>query len=324
MTVRKPSSPDPASVRYSGPWAHRDVSANGIRLHIAEAGSGPLVVLLHGFPEFWWSWRYQLPALAEAGFRAVAVDLRGYGDTDKPPRGYDGWTLAGDVAGLIRALGEPRAHVIGQGWGGMLAWTLGALHPRLVASIGALSAPHPLALRRAVRSGLLRGGLLGGDRNQARALRHVFAAQIPLRAERTLQRTDAVREHLHAWSGPARIAEPDFAADCARNSAAMRISGVAHSALEYYRWAMRSQLRPDGRRFAADVDRRSRVPVLQCHGALDPLLLETTARESASWRGPHSLYHVFDGAGHFLNQEDPVRLNTLIARFCAEVDARGR
>ena len=101
-----------------GPWTHRDISANGIRLHVAEAGTGPLVVLLHGFPEFWWAWRDQLPAIAEAGFRVVAPDLRGYGASDKPPRGYDSLTLAADVAGLIRALGERDAIVVGHGWGG--------------------------------------------------------------------------------------------------------------------------------------------------------------------------------------------------------------
>jgi pimeloyl-ACP methyl ester carboxylesterase len=84
-------------------------------LHVAEVGTGPLVLLLHGFPEFWWSWRHQLPALAAAGRRAVAVDLRGYGDSDKPPRGYDLWTLSGDVAGLVRALGERQVDLVGHG-----------------------------------------------------------------------------------------------------------------------------------------------------------------------------------------------------------------
>jgi len=83
-----------AAVMISGPWTHRTVSANGTRFHVAEAGDGPLVLLLHGFPEFWWTWRHQLAGLPEAGFRAVAVDLRGYGGSDKPPRGYDLITAA--------------------------------------------------------------------------------------------------------------------------------------------------------------------------------------------------------------------------------------
>ncbi|MBA2308380.1 MAG: alpha/beta fold hydrolase, partial [Pseudonocardiales bacterium] len=136
MTTR----PDPSTVLLPGPWEHRAISANGIRLHVAECGQGPLVVLLHGFPEFWWAWRHQLTGLAQAGFRAVAVDLRGYGDSDKPPRGYDLWTLAGDVAGLIRALGERSATVVGHGWGGLIGWTVTALHPRLVRSLVVLGA----------------------------------------------------------------------------------------------------------------------------------------------------------------------------------------
>ena len=106
MSTPDEERPDATSVLLPGPWTHRDLSANGVRLHVAEAGEGPLVLLLHGFPEFWWAWRAQLPALAAAGFRAVAPDLRGYGGSDKPPRGYDLPTAAADVAALVRALGE--------------------------------------------------------------------------------------------------------------------------------------------------------------------------------------------------------------------------
>ena len=133
-----------SAVLVDGPWEHRDVSANGIRLHVAEIGRGPAVVLLHGFPEFWWSWRHQLLALADAGFRAVAVDLRGYAASDKPPRGYDSFTLAADVAGLIRALGEQQATVVGHDWGGHIGWTLAAVHPTVVRRLVVLSDPHPL------------------------------------------------------------------------------------------------------------------------------------------------------------------------------------
>jgi len=92
-----------AAVYVEGPWSHRAVSANGTRLHVVESGDGPLVLLLHGFPEFWWTWREQLTTLSAAGYRAVALDLRGYGGSDKPPRGYDLVTAASDAAGLIRA-----------------------------------------------------------------------------------------------------------------------------------------------------------------------------------------------------------------------------
>ncbi|PZA19436.1 alpha/beta fold hydrolase, partial [Modestobacter versicolor] len=87
MTDPGEGQPDATSVLLPGPWAHRDVSANGVRLHAAEAGEGPLVLLLHGFPQFWWTWRHQLTGLAAAGLRVVAPDLRGYGASDKPPRG---------------------------------------------------------------------------------------------------------------------------------------------------------------------------------------------------------------------------------------------
>src|SRR5258707_9470032 len=123
---------DESVVLLEGDWTHRFVSANGTRLHIAEAGAGPLVLFLHGFPEFWGAWRTQLTALADAGFRAVAVDLRGYGASDKPPRGDDAPNLAADIAALVTALGERDATIVGNDLGGGLAWTIAARHPHVV------------------------------------------------------------------------------------------------------------------------------------------------------------------------------------------------
>src|SRR5271167_2128833 len=149
-------APDPSVTRIAGPWRDLDVHANGIRFHVVEAVPGqgvstpaterPLVILLHGFGSFWWSWRHQLRGLT--GARVVAVDLRGYGGSDKPPRGYDGWTLAGDTAGLIRALGHSSATLIGHVDGGLVGWTTALLHSRLVRAIALISSPHPAALRR--------------------------------------------------------------------------------------------------------------------------------------------------------------------------------
>jgi pimeloyl-ACP methyl ester carboxylesterase len=122
---------------------HRFVEANGIRLHVAEQGQGPLVVLCHGFPESWYSWRHQLPALAEAGFRAVAPDMRGYGQTDRP-EAIDQYTLLhliGDVVGLIDALGAESAVVAGHDWGAPVAWNTALLRPDRVRGVIGLSVP---------------------------------------------------------------------------------------------------------------------------------------------------------------------------------------
>ncbi len=114
-----PGAPDSSVVLVDGPWTHRVVRAHGIALHVAEMGTGPLVLLLHGFPQFWWAWHRQLVDLADAGYRAVAVDLRGFGASDKTPRGYDAPNLAEDMAALVSALGESDAMVVGNDLGGL-------------------------------------------------------------------------------------------------------------------------------------------------------------------------------------------------------------
>jgi pimeloyl-ACP methyl ester carboxylesterase len=122
---------------------HREIDVNGLRIHVAECGEGPLVVLLHGFPESWYSWRHQLAALAGAGFHAVAPDQRGYGGTTRP-EAIDRYTLldlVGDVVGLIAALGEQRAIVVGHDWGAPVAWHTALLRPDLVAGVAGLSVP---------------------------------------------------------------------------------------------------------------------------------------------------------------------------------------
>src|SRR3954447_15815741 len=122
---------------------HRFLETNGIRMHIAEAGSGPLVVLLHGFPESWYSWRHQLPALADAGYHVVAPDQRGYCGTESPDRieDYTILHLVGDVIGLIDALGERQAVVVGHDWGAPVAWTAALLRPDRVRAVVGMSVP---------------------------------------------------------------------------------------------------------------------------------------------------------------------------------------
>ncbi len=122
----------------------RTVTTNGIRMRIAQAGAGPLVLLLHGFPESWYSWRHQLPALAAAGFRVVAPDQRGYGGTEAPAavESYDILHLVDDAVGLLDVLGEEQAVVVGHDWGAPVAWHCALLHPKRFRAVAALSVPY--------------------------------------------------------------------------------------------------------------------------------------------------------------------------------------
>jgi pimeloyl-ACP methyl ester carboxylesterase len=123
---------------------HRTLQTNGINMHIAEAGEGPLVVLLHGFPELWYSWRHQLPALAAAGYHAVAPDVRGYGESDRPHEieAYSMKNHIADAVGLLDALDEQTAVIVGHDWGAPMAWNSAVLHPDRYRAVAALSVPY--------------------------------------------------------------------------------------------------------------------------------------------------------------------------------------
>lgn len=126
------------------PLQHRFIETNGIRMHIAEQGQGPLVILCHGFPECWYVWRHQIEALAAAGYRVVAPDQRGYGLTDRPPEieQYHILNLTADIVGLVHALGEDTATIVGHDWGAVVAWTCAVLRPDVFPAIGLLSVPY--------------------------------------------------------------------------------------------------------------------------------------------------------------------------------------
>jgi pimeloyl-ACP methyl ester carboxylesterase len=140
-------------------WRSQVVDVAGTRLHYVEMGEGPLVLLVHGFPESWYSWRHQLPALAEAGYRAVAIDVRGYGRSSKPLaiEEYRMLRLVADNVGLVAALGEQQAVVVGHDWGAPIAWTSALLRPDIFIGVAGLSVPYsppsehrPLAVMRSL------------------------------------------------------------------------------------------------------------------------------------------------------------------------------
>ncbi|MFV8244498.1 alpha/beta fold hydrolase [Mycolicibacterium peregrinum] len=320
--------PAPSITRIEGPWRHLQVHANGIRFHVVE-GEGsqpdqvvegdsesretdrPLVIFLHGFGSFWWSWRHQLTALT--GARVVAVDLRGYGDSDKPPRGYDGWTLAGDTAGLVRALGHKTATLVGHADGGLVCWATAVLHPRVVNAIALVSSPHPLALRTSTLT----------RRDQGRALLpSLLSYQLPAWPEHSLTRHDGAElERLfRSRAGTKWQTSQDFSETMGHLRQAIQIPGAAHCALEYQRWAVRSQLRGEGRRFMRSMKRPIGVPVLHMRGDADPYVLADPVHRTQHY-APHGRYVSITDAGHFGHEEQPESVNAQLSRFLTQLRA---
>ena len=298
---------DESAVLVDGPWTHRTIRANGIALHVAEVGSGPLILLLHGFPTFWWTWHRQLTDLADAGYRAVAVDLRGYGASDKTPRGYDATTLAADIASLVTALGESDAVIVGNDLGGLLAWTVAVHQPQVVRRIAVLGAAHPLRLRHAIVA----------DRQQRHAAAYALKRfQLPRYGETLLTKdADFIRHLFDTWSGPRWRGTPGFVDSVARYAEAMTIHPVAHCSLEFFRWAVRSLPRPDGRRYAESMRTPLIKPVLQLHGDFDTCVLPATAQGSGQHVSVDYEWRLLTGAGHFPQQEVPERVSEELIRW---------
>ena len=287
-----------------GPWNHRDIAANGVRFHAVEMGSGPLILLLHSFPQYWWTWRLLLPELAAAGYHAVAIDLRGYGGSDHTPHGYDPFTLSADAAGIIRSLGHSDAVIIGHGWGGLIAWSAAVLRRQVVRAIAPVTMPHPNMLRRAFVS----------DPQQRKLSRYAIGYQVPFRPERKLLRDEAaeIAVILQRWSGSNVWPDTETAE---QYRAAMQFGATAHCALEYYRWAVRSIPRPDGRRFAEQMTAPVSQPVLQLLGRNDGSLLRRSFDGSEDFvTGRYERYEM-SGVGHFPQEESPMEFNQIVLRW---------
>lgn len=300
-----PAPPDPlpglgvlAESRY--------VQTNGIAMHVVTAGHAgrPLVVLLHGFPEPWLSWRHQIAPLVSAGYRVAVPDQRGYGRTSKAPP-YDLATLVEDVAGLIRALGYDRAHVVGHDWGAAVAWMLAARHPALVDRLAIVNVPHPAVMQRALR---------GGNPEQIGRSWYMFFFQLPWLPEWLLGRNGCafLERVMVNTSLPGT-----FTADVlAQYKAAWREPGTLPAMLGWYRTIVRRAL-PRGGRVRA-TRRHIHVPTLLLWGEQDVALGVELAEESMAWVDDGELVR-FPDATHWVHEELPDEINErLIAHFAGD------
>ncbi len=275
---------------------HQTVQADGVALHVVESGprDGPPVLLLHGFPEFWYGWRHQIGPLADAGFRVIVPDQRGYAESDKPARvaSYALDTLASDVAALIRSSGRPRAAVVGHDWGGIVAWWLAIRHPELVERMAVINAPHPVAFRRHLRS---------SPRQMLKSW-YMLAFQVPGLPEATLRRRNwrGLANGLRGSSRPGTFTDADL--DLYRGAWAR--DGAITTMVHWYRAALRHAASPP-------ADARVRVPVQVIWGAQDRFLDRRLAGQSLDLCDLGRL-EMIDEATHWVQHEEPGRVNRLL------------
>lgn len=265
---------------------------NGADLHYVEGGAGPLVVLLHGFPEFWYSWRRQIPALIDAGFRVVAPDLRGYNESSKPEHAddYKLTTVATDIASLIEHLGAPCV-LAGHDWGGLVSWLVAMMRPELLRKLVVLNTPHPVPFLRELRR----------SRRQKIKLIYQLFFQPPVIPELLMPMLlplllrfagrftrEEIREYKKAWR--------DFATR----------RGMAN----YYRAVRRN--RREVRQHIRPID----IPTLLIWGEREPVFLRETTEDFDEYVPDLRIARIAD-AGHFVQTDAPEIVSELLVEFAA-------
>lgn len=278
---------------------HKFASVNGIRLHYVEEGTGELVILLHGFPEFWYGWRKQIPSLS-AKYRVVAPDMRGYNLSDKPlgVSNYKMVHLASDVAELIRALGEEKAIVVGHDWGAAVAWAVGAFHPEVVKKLAILNVPHPSEMRRA---------FMEFNLSQWTKSWYIFFFQLPFLPEKIVgtqkffQRTfNSMCMNKNSWTEE----------DVKIYAEAYSHEGTVNTTIAYYRAAFREIFSGNQAKFP-----KIEAPVLMLWGEHDKALgKELTYRTQSYCNNTCDIFYD-STSGHFVQHDNPEWVNQKLLDF---------
>lgn len=296
--MSQPSSP---TSREAAPrFEHIDIATNGIRLHVVTAGpsEGKPVLLLHGFPEFWFGWRRQIPALARAGYRVIAPDQRGYNLSDKPKgvKSYRLEALVADTLGLMDAFGYEQVNLVGHDWGAAVAWTFAIKHPERLRKLAILNVPHPAVMLNFLRR---------GDPEQWRRSWYIFAFQLPFLPE-ALLRAQNYRNLERALRGSGKI-HTFSKQDVAEYKKAWSQPGAVTAMLNWYRAML--QHRP---KMPADL--RIHVPTLILWGMQDVALSHRMARLSLDYCHDGKLV-LFEDATHWVQHDEAEEVNQLLLEF---------
>lgn len=275
------------------------IKTNDIHLHVVVAGpeDGPLLILLHGFPEFWYAWNAQIPALAAAGYRVYAPDMRGYNLSDKPQTvaDYKLDTLVADIIGLIDASGREKAYLVAHDWGAIVAWNLAIQHPERLEKLVIINVPHPLIFQQTLR-------------RNPRQLAHswyVFFFQIPWLPEKLMSLRDWQfgRRTLVGTSKPGSFKREDLI----KYKEAWSQPRAMTSMINYYRALARHFPK-------LPADSRVKVPTLVIWGAHDVALIKEMAQPSADM-AINGRLEMFNDATHWVQHDEPEKVSQLILDF---------
>ncbi|HEX2905719.1 MAG TPA: alpha/beta hydrolase [Phototrophicaceae bacterium] len=279
------------------------VRVNGnVRLNVMQSGpkNGPLVILLHGFPEGWYGWRHQVGALAEAGFRVLVPNQRGYYLSDKPGpvAAYSLEELMRDVSGLIASAGHDKAYVIGHDWGGLVAWWLATRRPEKVERFAVLNAPHPLVLLERLRT----------NAEEIKKSWYPFYFQIADLSTSRLRRKNwaLLKSMLRQTVRPDVITENDLR----RYEDIWELSNTDVTALNYHRAMLQIPL-------PTLTNSRLAMPALMLWGAQQSYYQPQTIQESAAYCEAGTVAYVAQ-AGHWLHHEQPASVNHRLIEFCRQ------
>lgn len=314
---------------------HREILVNGIRMHVAEQGTGPLVLLCHGWPELWYSWRHQLPVLAGAGFHVVAPDMRGFGATDAPDdaRAYTILHMVGDMVGLVAALGEQHALIVGHDWGAPVAWHAAMMRPDVFRGVVGMSVPHRLRPPGPPLTMLQQAGL---------GSYYWFYFQTPGIAEAEFERDvpTTMRKLLYGVYGDAGIDHEnplivpegkgflDRLAVPGRLPQWLREKDLQRMASEYQRTGFRG-----GLNLYRNIDRnweltapwhnaRIEQPALFIAGTRDPVIAGKRGEAAIAQMSqvvPRLKKVMIDGASHWIQQQRASDVNEALLAFLSQV-----